>query len=389
MAEKRPALGRGLSALIPDAPPPVTSGERALDVDIDLLRPNKFQPRTSMDDGKIDELARSIRANGMIQPIVVRKIDGGFEIVAGERRWRASQRAGLLKVPVVVRDIPEERMLAAALIENIQREDLNPIEEAHAYRRLADEYHLTQEQIADAVSKDRSSIANYLRLLKLPREVLANLGSGTLSMGHARALLGLPDEAAQLRVSRDVLTKGLSVRETEAAVRKALQPPAVAKAAPDTDVHTRAAEERLHFVLGDPRPHRAQGRRRTHRDRLRIRRRAAAPVRGIDGREVTSASRSGAVLSRHSSGPCHLPVAGHAGEAELLDTIPHLIAVQPEQCGRARLVPVRPFERLHDQVALELLQIDASGRQVHSFSRRSTGCRSRSGSAPAGRLPPA
>ncbi len=249
MAEKRPALGRGLSALIPDAPPPAASGERSLDVDTDLLRPNKFQPRASMDEGKIDELARSIRANGMIQPIVVRTVEGGFEIVAGERRWRASQRAGLLKVPVVVRDIPEDRMLAAALIENLQREDLNPIEEAHAYRRLADEYHLTQEQIAEAVSKDRSSIANYLRLLKLPKEVLANLGSGALSMGHARALLGLSAEAAQLRVSRDVLTKNLSVRETEALVRKVTQPP-VAKPQPDKDVHTRAAEERLHFVLG-------------------------------------------------------------------------------------------------------------------------------------------
>jgi ParB family transcriptional regulator, chromosome partitioning protein len=249
MVEKRPALGRGLSALIPDAAPSAGPGERALDVDTDLLRPNKFQPRTSMDEGKIDELARSIRANGMIQPIVVRKVDGGFEIVAGERRWRASQRAGLLKVPVVVRDIPEERLLAAALIENIQREDLNPIEEAHAYRRLADEYHLTQDQIAEAVSKDRSSIANYLRLLKLPHEVLANVGSGALSMGHARALLGLPDEAAQLRVSRDIITKSLSVRETEALVKKATQP-VVAKPEPDKDVHTRAAEERLHFVLG-------------------------------------------------------------------------------------------------------------------------------------------
>jgi ParB family transcriptional regulator, chromosome partitioning protein len=248
MVEKRPALGRGLSALIPDAAP-VAVNERALDVDSDLLRPNQFQPRSTMDESKIEELARSIRANGIIQPIVVRKKDGGYEIVAGERRWRASQRAGLLKVPVVVRDIPEDRLLAAALIENIQREDLNPIEEAHAYRRLADDYHLTQEQIAEAVSKDRSSIANYLRLLKLPKEVLGNLGSGALSMGHARALLGLPDQAAQLRVSRDVLTKSLSVRETEALVRKAMQP-AVAKTAPEKDVHTRAAEERLHFVLG-------------------------------------------------------------------------------------------------------------------------------------------
>ena len=128
MAEKRPALGRGLSALIPDTPAAPAHTERALEIDTDLLRPNKFQPRTHIDDAKIEELARSIRTNGIIQPVVVRKVDGGYEIIAGERRWRASQRAGLLKVPVVVRDIPEERLLAAALIENVQREDLNPIE---------------------------------------------------------------------------------------------------------------------------------------------------------------------------------------------------------------------------------------------------------------------
>ena len=248
MADKRPALGRGLSALIPDAAPPAAS-ERALDIDSDLLRPNPRQPRTSIDEARIDELAQSIRANGIIQPIVVRKVDGAYEIVAGERRWRASQRAGLLKVPVVVRDIPDERLLAVALIENIQREDLNPIEEAHAYRRLADEYRLTQEQIADAVGKDRSSIANYVRLLKLPQDVRANVGSGALSMGHARALLGLADEAAQLRVARDVLARNLSVRETEALVKKAGEPEPV-KAAVEKDVHTRAAEERLRFALG-------------------------------------------------------------------------------------------------------------------------------------------
>ena len=248
MVEKRPALGRGLSALIPDAPVAVPA-ERALDIDTDLLRPNKYQPRTSMDDAKIDDLARSIRGNGVIQPIVVRKVEGGYEIVAGERRWRASQRAGLLKVPVVVRDIPEERLLAVALIENIQREDLNPIEEAHAYRRLTDEYQLTQEQIADAVGKDRSSIANYLRLLRLPQEIRANLGAGALSMGHARALLALPDEAVQLRVSRDVVAKSLSVRETEALVKKQTET-RDAKPAPEKDVHTRAAEDRLRFALG-------------------------------------------------------------------------------------------------------------------------------------------
>ena len=254
MADKRPALGRGLSALIPDMPAataaqPAPSAERALEVDSDLLRPNKFQPRTHMDDERIEALARSIRSNGIIQPIVVRKVDGGYEIIAGERRWRAAQRAGLLKVPVVVQDIPEDRLLAVALIENIQREDLNPIEEATAYRRLADEFHLTQDQIADAVGKDRSSIANYVRLLKLPQEVRENVGSGTLSMGHARAILGLPDEASQLRISRDVVAKGLSVRETEALVKKAAQPASV-KEERTKDVHTRAAEDRLRFALG-------------------------------------------------------------------------------------------------------------------------------------------
>jgi len=248
MAEKRPALGRGLSALIPDVPAP-TAPERALEIDSDLLRPNKFQPRTTMDEAKIDDLARSIRANGIIQPILVRKVDGAYEIIAGERRWRASQRAGLLRVPVVVRDIPDDRLLAVALIENIQREDLNPIEEANAYRRLSEEYQLTQEQIADAVGKDRSSVANYLRLLRLPQEVRANLGSGAISMGHARAILGLPNEAAQLRVGRDVVAKNLSVRETEALIKKAIGTPRE-KTTQEPDVHTRAAEERLRFALG-------------------------------------------------------------------------------------------------------------------------------------------
>src|SRR5688500_18528520 len=250
MAEKRPALGRGLSALIPDAPlaAPAAS-ERALEVDIDLLQPNKFQPRTHMDDARIDDLARSIRSNGVIQPIVVRKTDSGYEIVAGERRWRASQRAGLLKVPIVVRDIPDDKLLAAALIENIQRENLNPIEEAHAYRRLADDFGLTQEQIAESVGKDRSSVANYVRLLRLPVEIRDHVGAGTLSMGHARALLGLPDDSAQLRVGRDVVAKALSVRETETLVKRTVAPP-VDKPDEQKDVHTRAAEEKLRFALG-------------------------------------------------------------------------------------------------------------------------------------------
>jgi ParB family transcriptional regulator, chromosome partitioning protein len=249
MAEKRPALGRGLSALIPDAPVVSSSADRAFEIDVDLLHPNRFQPRVHIDDGRIGELARSIRAHGLIQPIVVRRDGETYEIVAGERRWRASQRAGLLKVPVVVQDVPDDRLLAAALIENVQREDLNPIEEAQAYRRLADELRLTQDQIAEAVGKDRSSIANYVRLLKLPNEVRDNVAAGTLSMGHARAILGLPDEAAQLRVARDIAAKNLSVRETEALVARTGQPPTKRVEQPK-DVHTRAAEDRLRFALG-------------------------------------------------------------------------------------------------------------------------------------------
>ena len=251
MVEKRPALGRGLSALIPDTPAPAApaAADRSLDVDTDLLRPNKFQPRSHVDDDRIEELSRSVRSHGIIQPIVVRKVEQGYEIVAGERRWRAAQRAGLLKVPVVVRDYPENRLLSAALIENIQREDLNPIEEAVAYRRLSDEFHLTQEQIADAVGKDRSSIANTVRLLRLPQEVRANVASNTLSMGHARALLALTDENAQLRLARDIVARSLSVRETEALVKKAAEP-AATKPAQTTDVHTRAAEEKLRLALG-------------------------------------------------------------------------------------------------------------------------------------------
>ncbi|HEU4687710.1 MAG TPA: ParB/RepB/Spo0J family partition protein [Vicinamibacterales bacterium] len=249
MVEKRPALGRGLAALIPDAPVAAAPSERALEVDIDLLRPNRFQPRTTMDDTRIEELSKSIRSNGVIQPIVVRKAEKGYEIIAGERRWRASQRAGLQKVPIVVRDIPEDRMLAAALIENIQRENLNPIEEAQAYRRLADDYNLTQDQISDAVGKERSTVANTMRLLRLPNEIRENLSGGTLSMGHARAILSLPDEHAQLRVSREVVSRNLSVRETESMVKKALEPETKKEEAPK-DVHTRAAEEKLRFALG-------------------------------------------------------------------------------------------------------------------------------------------
>ena len=253
--DKRPALGKGLSALIPDATPAVASGP--LEVDIDRLSPNQLQPRMQFDDEKLEELARSIKAKGIIQPILVRPVGAGaYRIIAGERRWRAAQRAGLLKVPVVVREVAEgsdQQLLELALIENVQRENLNPVDEAIAYQRLADQFSLTQEQIAAAVGKDRSSVANFIRLLKLPEEVRADLAAGTLTMGHARTLLSLPDEAAQRHAAREVISHSLSVRETEALVKRLAEPAPVKPAKPlpaPPDVHTRAAEDRMRFALG-------------------------------------------------------------------------------------------------------------------------------------------
>jgi ParB family transcriptional regulator, chromosome partitioning protein len=251
--EKRPALGKGLSALIPDLPEPRAA---TVDVDIDRLEPNAFQPRGAINDTRLDDLAQSIKSNGVIQPIVVRKIGDRFQIIAGERRWRAAQKAGLQRVPVVVRDVApgqERSLLEMALIENIQRENLNPIEEALAYRRLADEFTLTQEQIASAVGKDRATVANFLRLLRLPDEIRAEVAAGNLSMGHARALLSIADAAMLRNMARDVIARNLSVRETELLARKAAETPAPrpeAVAAKPVDVHTRAAEDRLRLALG-------------------------------------------------------------------------------------------------------------------------------------------
>jgi ParB family transcriptional regulator, chromosome partitioning protein len=254
--EKRPALGKGLSALIPDVAPALPSPSNPFEVDIHLLSPNAFQPRGHMDDDRLEELAQSIKSNGVIQPIVVRKIGDRFQIIAGERRWRAAQRAGLLHVPIVIRDVAagqDRSLLEMALIENIQRENLNPIDEAQAYRRLCDDFHLTQEAVATAVGKDRATVANVLRLLKLPDEVQAEVAGGRLSMGHARALLTLPSEADQRRVSREVIARSLSVRETEALTRKETEQQKASDpeaAAPKVDVHTKAAEERLRLLLG-------------------------------------------------------------------------------------------------------------------------------------------
>jgi len=252
VADKRPALGRGLSALIPSASPPTplpAEFHRPQELDIDLLTPNPKQPRTYIEEQRLQELAQSIRVNGVIQPILVRRVGAAYEIVAGERRWRAAQRAGLLKVPVTVRDVPDERLLQVALIENIQREDLNAIEEAQAYKRLADDHQMSQEAIAAAVGKDRATIANYVRLLRLPPEVRNELSSNALSMGHARALLALPDEAGQRCVAREIVARGLSVRDTEALVRRETAP-AVPSLTPVIDPNTRAAEDRLRLALG-------------------------------------------------------------------------------------------------------------------------------------------
>ena len=251
--EKRPALGKGLSALIPDVPE-VRAGTTPTEVDVDLISPNEHQPRHQFEDASLDDLARSIKANGVIQPIIVRKVEGGYRIIAGERRWRAAQRAGLTRVPVVVKEIAagqDAQLLEMALIENIQREDLNPIDEAAAYERLRTDFNMTQEDIAAAVGKDRSSVANHLRLLKLPQEVRAEVAGGRLSMGHARALLAITDDGGQRQLAREVIAQNLSVRETEAMVKRLGHAGPAERSAPaGPDVHTRAAQNKLRMALG-------------------------------------------------------------------------------------------------------------------------------------------
>ena len=250
--DKRPALGKGLSALIPDAPEPRIS---PVELDVDRLSPNELQPRGVMDPSALEDLSRSIVANGIIQPIVVRKTGDRFQIIAGERRWRAAKMAGLLRVPVFVREVAagdEQSLLEMALVENIQRENLNPVEEALAYRRLADDFKMTQEAIANAVGKDRATVANMMRLLRLPEEVRAELASGRLSTGHARALLALTNEADQRSAARDVIARNLTVRETESLVKKIGEQTSIPEpsASKPVDVHTRAAEDRLRLALG-------------------------------------------------------------------------------------------------------------------------------------------
>ncbi len=226
---KRKALGKGLSALIPDAAPAedliekgagkVARGE-LFTVSVEDIVPNRYQPRKDFDDEKIDELTASVEDKGIIQPLIVRSADDGYELIAGERRLRAAKKAGLERVPVVIKDVSDSEILQLALIENIQREDLNPIEEANAYLRLIEEFEITQENLAGRVGKDRSTIANTLRLLSLPEVVKEDVARGALSSGHARALLSLSDERSILKAREKVASKGMSVRETEALVRR-------------------------------------------------------------------------------------------------------------------------------------------------------------------------
>ena len=234
---KRRALGKGIDVLFPSGPKAQTATQPRggiLNVAIEDVEPNRSQPRRKFHDHKISELADNIRQHGMMQPILVRKKDKGFEIIAGERRWRASQLAGLKSVDVIVKDLSDEDSFLWALVENIQREDLNPIEEAEAYRQILDERGLTQEQLSEIVGKDRSSVANALRLLKLPERVRKMVADGALSMGHARALLSLENAEAMTKMAQEVVKRGLSVRQVEKLVRlvRAKQPPAQAPVDP-------------------------------------------------------------------------------------------------------------------------------------------------------------
>lgn len=247
----RRALGRGLSALLSDKP--ATASEEMVEIDLDLIEPNNFQPRTSFDEERLEQLAQSIRANGIIQPLLVRRLSTDrYQLVAGERRWRAAQRAGLYRVPCVVKEIPEDKMLELALIENIQRQELNAIEEAHAYKRLIETLGLTQEMVAQRVGRDRTFITNYLRLLRLPEDIQRMVEVEQLTMGHARALLGVDEPEIQRKLAKEVSEKSLSVRQTERAIKRIVEgeeTETVANTTIKEDPNFRAAEDKLRRKL--------------------------------------------------------------------------------------------------------------------------------------------
>ena len=248
---KRP-LGRGLSALI-STDSPLADSDEIRDIEIDLIRPGHQQPRTTFDEAKLEELAQSIRTSGIIQPLLVRPLGGLFELVAGERRWRAAQLAGLSRIPAIIREIPDDKLLELALIENIQRQELNPIEEANAYKRLIESLNLTQDEVAQRVGRDRTFVTNYLRILRLPSEIQMLLEKEKLSFGHARALLGLGDVILQRRYAQKIVKHNWSVRETERRIKHASQDsatPASKRMPHQADPNVRAAEVKLRRHLG-------------------------------------------------------------------------------------------------------------------------------------------
>jgi ParB family chromosome partitioning protein len=253
---RRPALGRGMAALLSNAPAPPTAlpvapGRALLALPIEAVERNPDQPRKRFEEERLEELAASIRAHGVVEPILVRRAGARYRIVAGERRWRAAQRAGLKEIPAVVRDASDRQAFELALVENLQREDLNAIEEAEAYAVLVEEHELTQEAVAERVGKDRSSVANALRLLKLPEDVRDAVRDGRLDMGHARALLGLADVDAIRKAAQRAIREGLSVRATEALVRASgKEGKRPTSAAPSDTPAIRALTTRLQRRLG-------------------------------------------------------------------------------------------------------------------------------------------
>ena len=246
----RKALGRGLGALL-SSDRTIDLGSEPSEVDVDSIVPGPMQPRTHFDEASLQSLADSIRSHGIVQPLLVRRRENGFELIAGERRWRAAKLAGITRVPIVVKEVPDESLLEIALIENIQRENLNPIEEAQAYKKLIETVGLTQEALASRVGRDRSYITNYLRLLRLPDDLQQLVKEGRLSTGHARTLLALSHVDQQRRLARQIIEGGLSVRATEHLVQKATEEKPARRSAPHVvDPNIRAAEAKLRRVLG-------------------------------------------------------------------------------------------------------------------------------------------
>lgn len=245
---KKSALGKGLAALIPEANESYNNS--ILELNINDIEPNLDQPRKSFDEDKISALAESITSHGLIQPLIVTKEDQVYKIIAGERRWRAARVAGLKKVPVVVKEVTKRDVLEMALIENLQREDLNPVEEAEAYQKLINEFKMTQEQIADAVGKSRSAVANTLRLLVLSKEIRDMLVVGDLTAGHARALVAVESEKLQVQYAEYIISKGLNVRQTEAFIRKELEVKKEIKEKQPVNEHIEYLEDSLRGIFG-------------------------------------------------------------------------------------------------------------------------------------------